>query len=267
MSLINANVAAPVNAAVAANVAVRQLGRLRQRDADRRHHPGQLAGLRHTNWQDEGRPGGRPSCMACIDTSPLMTSDHDPDERLAAADPQEAPTSVVAPVRARKGAPPGVAPEQAPDGTRRRPSSRPRSRRLRRPSARPQPTAASRTRPRLRRRGVVATRPPAPLRLRAGSPAPPRGGHRAHRALRGLRLQGGAVHRPPQRRPDGPDAADALRARGGHRRRGERARARAALQRAHRAAGRARYGAELLDEQLRPLGVVAEADGSSPEIE
>ena len=44
MSLINANVAAPINAAVALNVASGRLRRDRERRADRRHRPVQPVG-------------------------------------------------------------------------------------------------------------------------------------------------------------------------------------------------------------------------------
>ena len=67
MSLINANVAAPINAAVAAERPLGQLGRVRERRPDRRHHPGQLGAF------DDGRqdPAGVPLAVTPRSSTPL----------------------------------------------------------------------------------------------------------------------------------------------------------------------------------------------------
>ena len=185
-----------------------------------------------------------------------MTSDHDPDEQLAPADAQEAPTSVVAPVRARKGAPParngappGVAPEQAPDGT-------PPTAELAPSIATPETALGSRSADDGEQRPAAAS--PAP-RLAEGIELIGRyedsGFKEAPYIAR--RSDGQMVQMAPMLYAlaevvDGEAREDELA-----RRFSERIERQVEPDMVH----------ALLDEQLRPLGVVAEADGSSPTIE
>jgi putative peptide zinc metalloprotease protein len=166
-----------------------------------------------------------------------MRSDHDPDAQLAAPDPQEAPTSVLAPARARTGGPAGVAPDQEP-----RPVTPPvRSR----SDAFPDAAAAPDRQP--------------PPRLAEGIELVGRyedsGFKEAPYIAR--RRDGQMVQMPPMLYA----LAEVI---DGEAREAELAR---------RFSERIERQVEpdmvvtLLDEQLRPLGVVAEPDGSSPEIE
>ena len=99
----------------------------------------------------------------------------------------------------------------------------------------------------------------APVRPRLGR------GHRADRGVRGVGLQGGALHRSARRRPGDPAHLPASpRGDGGgrparlprDRSRGERA-----LRPRRVSAGNVQF---LVEKQLRPLGVLAADDGSSP---
>jgi putative peptide zinc metalloprotease protein len=171
-------------------------------------------------------------------------ADADGDQHRPATLAEDAPTSVMAPTPALDGAPPGVAPDQAPDGT---PPTAEQAPALVTPETTPEPS--------------VAPRP-------ASSPPP--------RLAEGIELVGrfedsGFKEAPYiARRSDGqmvqmPPMLYALaEVIDGEAREAELAR---------RFSERIERQVEpdmvttLLDEQLRPLGVVAEPDGSSPKIE
>ena len=96
----------------------------------------------------------------------------------------------------------------------------------------------------------------------------PGGGHRDDRRVRGLGLQGGAVPRPPRRRADAPahracSTASPPTPTGGATTRRSRRRSSEDVGRKV-SADNVRF---LVEKKLRPLGVLAAADGSSPELE
>ncbi|MEY2516338.1 MAG: putative peptide zinc metalloprotease protein [bacterium] len=174
-----------------------------------------------------------------------MTSDSDHDRDTPSGPSDKAPTSIVAPAPARRGAPPGVAPDQAPGGE---PPTSEQAPSVVTPQTAPSPAATSAN--------------------GAGSPPP--------RLAEGIELVGrfedsGFKEAPYiARRSDGqmvqmPSMLYAL--------------AEVIDGQADETELAARFSerierqvepdmvASLLDEQLRPLGVVAERDGSSPAIE
>ncbi|MDX6676559.1 MAG: putative peptide zinc metalloprotease protein, partial [Solirubrobacteraceae bacterium] len=172
-----------------------------------------------------------------------MTSDPDRDQDASRVPPDEAPTSVVAPAPARDGAPPGVAPDQAQDGT---PPTSEEAPSLVTPQTAPPPSESA----------AATARPP---RLADGIELVGRfedsGFKEAPYIAR--RSDGQMVQMPPMLYAlaeviDGKAAEAELAARFSER-----------IERQVEPD----MVATLLDEQLRPLGVVAERDGSSPPIE
>ena len=164
----------------------------------------------------------------------------DPDKRPPAEAPEDAPTAVMA----REGAPPGVAPDQAPDGS---PPTAEEAPALVTPETAPEPEPAARP---------ASARPP---RLAEGIELVGRfedsGFKEAPYIAR--RSDGQMVQMPPMLYAlaeviDGKaDEAELAR------RFGDRIERQVEPD----------MVAMLLDEQLRPLGIVAEPDGSSPQIE
>ncbi|MEA2194824.1 MAG: putative peptide zinc metalloprotease protein, partial [Solirubrobacteraceae bacterium] len=176
-----------------------------------------------------------------------MTRDPHDDRREPPLPPDEAPTTVIAPDESREGAPPGVAPKQAPDGTP--------------PTSEQAPALVT-----------PQTAPPAA----DGASAPPAGAALPPRLAEGIELVGrfedsGFKEAPYiARRSDGqmvqmPPMLYAL-AEAIDGKADEDELARRFSDRIERQVEPAMVG-ELLDKQLRPLGVVAERDGSSPEVE
>jgi putative peptide zinc metalloprotease protein len=176
-----------------------------------------------------------------------LTADPDHDERRASDDPSQAPTSVLAPDQLdRDVPPPGVAPNQAPDGT---PPTAEEAPSLVTPQTAPEPSTTD-------GRSRVAAVPP---RLAEGIELVGRyedsGFKEAPYIAR--RSDGQMVQMPPMLYA----LAEVIDGEAGE------------AELARRFSERIERQVEpdmvqtLLDEQLRPLGVVAERDGSSPEIE
>lgn len=177
----------------------------------------------------------------------MTPEDPDRDQGAPAEASEDAPTTVMAATEAHEGAPPGVAPDQAPDGT---PPTAEEAPALVTPQTARAPAPPA---------GAAATGAPRPPRLAAGIELVGRfedsGFKEAPYIAR--RSDGQMVQMPPMLFAlaeviDGEADEHEL--------------ARRFSERIERQV-QPDMVTMLLDEQLRPLGVVAEADGSSPEIE
>ncbi len=137
---------------------------------------------------------------------------------------------------------------------RRRGRSASRARRNR-DAAEARPRCRNRIKRRRRTPRAASTSQPTATPPEGGQPelcAPARGGNRAARPLRGLGLQGSAVHRAPGGRADDPAAAAPLRRRRGGRRAPDARRDRRARQRADRAPGQRRQHPHVRGREAAP---------------